>query len=132
MTKYIKLTQGKQTIVSEQDYDELSKYKWCYNNGQAVRNANVNNKHTIISMHRQILQVDAKERISHVNGDNLDNRRENLRLVSKAKNTSENVESQVLRLSKNTKTAAQKIRIIMGDKYADELTAELSANTCAP
>jgi len=126
MSKKIKLSQGKYAIIDDCDYDQISQNKWSYNCGYAVRAVKDGKKRTLMRMHVQIAKPLENERVYHINGDNLDNRRENLRLVSKAKNTSENAESQVLRLSKNTMTAAAKIRIVMGDKYADELAIELT------
>lgn len=92
--KYIQLTQGKQAKVSDEDYEELSQWKWYYkaqpdsNGGYAARNtAYVRGKsRTTIKMHRQLLSPEPRFEVDHINGDKLDNRRENLRVVTKSQN----------------------------------------------
>ena len=94
--KEIPLTQGKVTIVDEENFEKLSKYKWCAlkkgANGKyghtAVRN--VLNKHTrksdMILMHRLILNCPIGKQVDHINGDQLDNRKQNLRICTPSQN----------------------------------------------
>ena len=83
--KYIELTQGMRAIVDDKDFEELSKYKWYYKL-YAVRNGWVNGKRTTIRMHRQIIGARANDEIDHKNGYRLDNRRVNLRKVTRSQN----------------------------------------------
>jgi hypothetical protein len=88
LTKTIPLTQGKVTLVDGDDYEELSKYKWCVQRGAntfyAQRKARANGEQTAILMHRQILGFPPE--IDHINRDGLDNRRCNLRVVTHRQN----------------------------------------------
>ncbi len=87
MKQTIKLTQGRQTIVSPEDFEEVSKVKWYFQNtcgGYAARRDRVTNK--IMYLHRVILSAERGQEVDHVNGDTLDNRRENLRLCSHIEN----------------------------------------------
>ena len=87
--KLIILTQGYSTVVDDEDYEELSKYKWTYNHNYAVRgikNNSTKSKRTLISMHRTILQPSNDLDVDHINGNGLDNRRSNLRVCTHLEN----------------------------------------------
>lgn len=90
--KRIKLTQGKYTLVDNDDYEYLSQWKWRYHNlGYAVRTmhvAYINGKaiKKEIMMHRLIMNPEKGMVIDHKNRNKLDNRRANLRVCTQAKN----------------------------------------------
>lgn len=87
MMKKIELTQGKFTIVDEADYAELNKFNWHYAGGYARRNMRLpNGKRKIVFLHRELMQTPEGYETDHINGDRLDNRRENLRIVTKNQN----------------------------------------------
>lgn len=74
---------GKCVKVSPEDYEYLAKFRWHVSNGYAARavsNGRKNLKH--FYMHREIMKPADGMEVDHVNGDRLDNRRENLRIVS--------------------------------------------------
>lgn len=76
-------------IVSEEDYEELNKYKWYKSNNKYVE-GRINNK--TISIHKFImnfiLNKDSKNKIiDHINSNKLDNRRENLRIITHSENS---------------------------------------------
>ena len=79
--KYIKLTQGEKTIVDDEDYPVLSKYKWQYHTGGYVKRGS-----RCIRMARQILNAPKGLEVDHINLDKLDNRKVNLRLCTRAEN----------------------------------------------
>lgn len=83
--KTIPLTQGKVTIVDDEDYSSLAQWKWCYSsNGYAERSSPRPKK--ILYMHRVITNTPKGMQTDHINGDRLDNRRSNLRVCSSAEN----------------------------------------------
>lgn len=89
--KEIPLTRGKVTLVDDEDFEELSKYKWFVskhcNTFYAMRMApRTNSKRHTIKMHRIILKTSLGMETDHINGNGLDNRRENLRVVTHRKN----------------------------------------------
>lgn len=94
MTRKILLTQGKVALVDDADYDEQSLHKWyALKNGNthyAVRNSPrdpVTHKQTLIPMHAVIAGTPKEMDTDHINGDGLDNRCENLRVVTHRENT---------------------------------------------
>lgn len=77
----IKLTQGKYTIVDNEDYQLLTQWKWQYDSrGYASRGKKVNGRVIRIMLHRIILDAPKHYFVDHINRNRLDNRKENLRL----------------------------------------------------
>lgn len=80
---------GVQILVDDEDFDDLSKFSWHISNrGYAARSIRRNGKNGSIRMHRYLLGLESgDERYGdHINGDQLDNRRFNLRIVTPAQN----------------------------------------------
>jgi len=84
----IVLKQGIQVLLDDEDYKRLAGYTWrvLEVNGKmyAVRSAGINAKDNIY-MHREVLGETGRKQISHINGDTLDNRKENLEYRKKSK-----------------------------------------------
>jgi len=91
--KSIPLTQGYETIVDNIDYDFLSQWKWSTRIGGwnknrvfAARTRQLNKKQRVICMSRLIMSAPEDKQVDHINGNPLDNRRKNLRLVTASQN----------------------------------------------
>lgn len=90
--KTIDLTQGKVAIVDDDDFEELSKYKWYANKIKGVHYAMRNSptdtrKYIKLLMHRSIMEARKEQQVDHINGNRLDNRKVNLRLCNNAENS---------------------------------------------
>ncbi|MFJ7665293.1 HNH endonuclease [Lysinibacillus sp. NPDC097162] len=78
---------GKFAIVDFDDFERVSKSKWHVNKGYAERTYYLNGKPKHEKLHRFIFgEVKDGYVIDHINGDKLDNRRENLRECTPTEN----------------------------------------------
>ncbi len=85
--KKIELTQGKFALVDDEDFEYLNQWKWCVNHDYAVRNGIKNNaRQSKIFMHRVLMNTPKGLFTDHVNHNKLDNRKFNLRIVTKQQN----------------------------------------------
>lgn len=89
----IPLTRGASCIISAEDADLLA-YKWHLDSaGYARRNVQIAKRAYAIHVHRVILErvigrpLQRGEQTDHINGNPLDNRRDNLRVASPAQNS---------------------------------------------
>jgi hypothetical protein len=94
--KKIPLTQGEVALVDDKDYEPLMKFQWSVYGGTREyektkyalrRGVRPDGGQTTVKMHRQILGLtNQDEHVDHINGNGLDNRRSNLRIVTRSAN----------------------------------------------
>jgi hypothetical protein len=92
MHKQIQLTKGQFATVDDSDFEYLNQFKWhlvekthkfyAYRRDYSLNKT----KGIMISMHRVIMNAKPGTIIDHINQDGLDNRKENLKFVSKSQN----------------------------------------------
>ena len=86
----IPLTQGKVALVDDEDYEYLNQFKWyaqkIHNIYYAMRSLPKINKPHQLCMHAVIVGTPPGMVTDHINGNGLDNRRENLRIVTNREN----------------------------------------------
>jgi len=86
----IKLTQNREAIVDESDFAWVSQWHWTISgNGYVCRycyDNPTNKKRQIVLLHRALLSPLDGFEVDHINRNPLDNRRENLRLVTSQQN----------------------------------------------
>lgn len=89
MPSLIPLTQGKFAVVDDDDYAWLSQWSWTAVKPRKSRSwyAHMQDGRRTRALHRVIMGDPAGAEVDHVNGDGLDNRRENLRVVTHQQNT---------------------------------------------
>lgn len=90
--KQIELTKGKFCIVDDDDFEKFGHKAWfCSSCGYAVRTVDVllndgRKRKSREILHRLILNVPKGKQTDHINGNKLDNRKTNLRIVTKDQN----------------------------------------------
>lgn len=86
--RLIPLTKGLSVKVSSHRYDFLMQWAWSYSNGYAVRGIRIGDRVVHCRMHRVILGLTPTDtlHVDHANRDKLDNRDENLRVVTVSQN----------------------------------------------
>lgn len=84
MTKEIDLTQGLKAIVDDDMFDEINQYKWCSHKMRKNRTVYATR---LVRMHHVVIGFPPPGYVvDHINGNGLDNRRENLRIITNKEN----------------------------------------------
>lgn len=74
-------------LLDDADFEFINSYKWYISQtGYAWRTQYQNGKHTRIYLHRLVVGAKQGEEVDHINRNKLDNRKENLRIVSHKEN----------------------------------------------
>lgn len=75
------------TIVDDEEFHRLNSHIWCRDGGYSVRWGELpGGRSAKIYMHRDVMNFPKGFDVDHINGDKLDNRKENLRAVTKQQN----------------------------------------------
>ena len=87
---YVTLTKGAVAVIDADDVDMVSGWNWQLGGGgrgYAVRHTVVDGKERNVLMHRVIAGTPDGFDTDHIDGDGLNNRRSNLRVVTTTQNT---------------------------------------------
>jgi hypothetical protein len=95
---YVPLTRGLVSIIDTEDVPLVQGFTWRAASGYARSHEIVDQNIKTVSMHRLIINAPLGLEVDHINGDKLDNRKINLRLVTRQQNALN------LSLAKNNKS----------------------------
>lgn len=82
----VPLTRGKFAVINSDDLELVMGFKWHITNLGYARTDFWKPQRGYIFMHRLIMPCPQGLQVDHINGDRLDNRRENLRICTQAQN----------------------------------------------
>lgn len=101
--KEIQLTHGFVTLVDDEDFEILKWFKWGVHKSRNTyyartfkKNPNRKLKQKTIIMHRLIMNPPNDMQIDHINHNGLDNRKENLRIVTHRENHLNRIKNAIL------------------------------------
>lgn len=124
--KEIPLKQGNVALIDDEMFDRVSYFKWfmtCGRNTNYARTSGVlyNDKQNSFSMHQLVLSFySTGMQIDHINGNGLDNRKENLRICT---------QSQNLMNSTCIKKGSSKYKGVVYVKKTNKFYAHIKLNT---
>lgn len=92
--KTIRLSDGRLTMVDDEDFERLSKHPWCVGaNRYAMRYTRKRDvgERRLVYMHRDVmrsaLETNPKLEIDHIDGNPLNNQKSNLRVCTRGQNS---------------------------------------------
>lgn len=76
-------------LISLEDIEKVKKYNWCFCWDKTIKNYYIRGgiKNDKVQLHRLIMDCHANMQVDHINRNTLDNRRENLRIVTNKENS---------------------------------------------
>ena len=97
----VNLTKGLKSLVDNQNYEDISQFKWCVSWNPKTKSYYArreiylgggakNRRRKTELMHRRIMHLEKgdKRQVDHINHNTLDNRKQNLRIVTNRVNQS--------------------------------------------
>lgn len=88
--KEIKLSQGKTSLVDDEDFEKFNIFNWNAhkkgNSYYAKRGVRIKLKHKTLLLHREILDAPDGFDVDHIDGNGLNNQKSNLRICTRKQN----------------------------------------------
>lgn len=85
--RWIPLTKQQFVLVDAADFAALSRWKWSYSDGYAIRGFRIGGRAGMLKIHRVVVGVDdPRVQVDHRDRNRLDCRRENLRIATVTQN----------------------------------------------
>lgn len=110
--KTLQLSQNKEAFIDDEDFERVSKFKWTYQRAHIGLDKNCEYAFTTtggshktrkrIYLHRFISNAPKGKLVDHINGNGLDNRKDNIRFASHSQNQA-NVKPKTNKMYSNLK-----------------------------
>lgn len=125
----IQISRGMTAFVDDEDYDKLSRWKWCASVRKDRKAVYAYNGTLKKLMHRAIMEVPEGMQIDHINHNGLDNRKENLRLCTQVGNMANRgkFKNKILSRFKRVKKVGNRWAVIVGGKHRGSFGDEVEA-----
>lgn len=126
--KKIPLTKGKFALIDEIDYENISKFKWCYESFDGCEYAarkDSNNK--TIRMHQMIMGKVKNKVLDHKDRNGLNNTRSNLRFVTRSENAINTFKTKGYYFDKRRLCYRIKVQVLKKAYYLGSTKDELVA-----
>lgn len=108
-TAFIKTADGYTFLVDKCDLKQVLESTWCLHKSSGYILSRRNGR--LIRLHRMVTKAPCGFVVDHINGDKLDNRKENLRIVTQKEN------SRNSKLRKNNSSGYPGVRIKQSGRY---------------
>lgn len=141
--RYRKVVIVGRALIDQSDLDSVKLWTWHTREGYAFANIKVNGKWTVKSMQKLLLNPEGTAKVDHINGNRLDNRRSNLRIVTNQQNAwnrakpVSGLSSRYKGVSYNKERGKWRAQMTVGGKkiylgdFSDEESAALAYDTQA-
>lgn len=134
-TDYLPISRGLRVLLNKEDFEELSRFKWCavIRSGipYAVRFVGAK----ALALHRVIMNAPDGLCVDHINHDSLDNRRENLRVCTRLENLRNRRSKRGVSQFQGVSPSLGKWRVDIAGRYvgtySDEIVAAKAYDTAA-
>lgn len=103
--KQIKLTQDRYALIDDEDFDLISQYKWHFDGKYAAKKSPDK-----VYLHRLIMKPQRSEQVDHIDGNKLNNTKNNLRVAN-----GQNNQANRINPNKNNKSGYKGV-YFMNDK----------------
>lgn len=109
-------------LIDLDDVEKVKKYKWCLvENGE---------KHVVTrdsyALHTLIMDCPKDKSVMHINGNNLDNRKSNLRILEQARKMHNEVTRKKMSKAKSEETRKKMSEAKTGKNFSEETKAKIS------
>lgn len=120
-------------LVSDEDFDAVSKHRWrVHAQGYAFRKTCRGGRSVTLLMHREIMRAPKGTEVDHSNGCKMDNRRENLSLISPISHRLKHIGTLIAFQKRHQIYPDNKVCVVCGVTYKANPRKRKRQKCCGP